>query len=104
MARDSTDKLIALLKKNVGAGVRERPTPRGGRYLAFASKREEQVFRAVASVSPKPVLIRDAEWHAPAERHTQSSLKSCAIRSDGSTYRLTESGKRRAVREKLLKD
>ena len=90
------------MRASIGRPLPERSRRAQRPFLGFANEYEEQLFRALAAVHPKGVRITDAGWRLYADEHVKLGLFNCAI--DGArTYRLTSTGVRRAVEERLLK-
>ena len=94
-----TGRLSSKIRRSIGRPLPARP--RGRAYLVFANEYEEQLFRALAAVHPKGVLINDAGWRLYA--HVKLGLFSSAI-NGARTYRLTHQGVRRAAQERLMKE
>src|SRR5215470_11756851 len=91
--------LTAKIRRSIGRPLPDKPERRA--HLGFANAYLEQLFRALAAVHPKGVLINDAGWRLVADEHVRVGLFSCAI-DRGRTYRLTYQGVRRAVAERLI--
>jgi hypothetical protein len=70
--------------------------------LGFDSTEEADLFRAIANVHPKAVLINEKDWQRRAETLTKRGYLQCVIGNEGPTYRLTKDGVRHAVGEKLI--
>lgn len=71
--------------------------------LGFDSIEEADLFRAIADVHPKAVLINERDWQRRAETLTKRGYLRCVIRDDGPTYRLSKDGIVHAVAEKLIR-
>ena len=97
----AADRLSSKIRRSIGPPLPNRPQRRA--YLGFANEFEEQIFRALAAVHPKGVLVDDAGWRLYADEHVKLGLFSCAI-NGARTYRLTRRGVRRAVEERLIKE
>jgi hypothetical protein len=97
----ANDRLSSKIRRSIGRPLPKRPQRRD--YLGFANEYEEQIFRALAAVHPKGVLVDDAGWRLYADEHVELGLLTCAINGTR-TYRLTQRGVSRAVEERLIKN
>jgi hypothetical protein len=71
--------------------------------LGFDSVEEADLFRAVANVHPKAVLINERDWQRRAETLTKRGYLQCVIGDEGRTYRLSKDGILHAVAERLIR-
>ena len=71
--------------------------------LGFDSPEEADLFRAIADVYPKAVLINEKDWQRRAETLTTRGYLRCVIGEAGPTYRLSKDGIRHAVAEGLIR-
>jgi len=101
MPTSSRNDLTSRIRRSIGRPVAHKPERRA--HLGFANAYLEQLFRALAAVHPKGVLINDAGWRFVADEHVKQGLFNCAI-NGARTYRLTSRGVRRAVAERLMKE
>jgi hypothetical protein len=101
MAQDLAKMLLDSMKASKAKAGRAKSS--NAQHLGFDDADQAKVFRAIAAVHPKAVLINDPKWRRPAEVHTERGYLKCAVYPHGSMYRLTESGVRRARAEKLIK-
>jgi len=53
--------------------------------LGFDSVEEADLFRAIANVHPKAVLINEKDWKRRAETLTKRDYLQCVIGNDGPT-------------------
>jgi hypothetical protein len=101
MSSDLTKLLLDSMKAGKAKAGRAKSSQT--KYLGFDDEDQAKVFRAIAAVHPKAVLIKGEPWLSLAEEHTTKGYFKCAIYPHGSQYQLSESGVRRAKQERLLK-
>lgn len=102
VSKSTVDEIIGKLK----AYARESAAaPPKRAHLGFANEREADVFRAAASTHPAPVLITKAMpkvWKTAAEELVKLRTFGSVIVTGGTAYKLTSSGKRKAIEEGLI--